>query len=35
MVHVLMMLIQDKYTQRIIFDVLERMDFANYDAFPK
>lgn len=29
MVHVLMMLIQDKYIQRIIFDVLERTDFAS------
>ena len=29
MVHVLMMLIQDKYIQRIIFDVLERIDFAS------
>lgn len=29
MVHVLMMLIQDKYIQRIIFDVLVRIDFAS------
>ncbi len=35
MVHVLMMLIEDKYTQTIIFDVLERIDLDSYDAFPK